>query len=201
MEENLLFLATLWHMEFLGQGSDPSHSCDLCDICGNTGSLTHCARLGIEPVSQRSRDAAHTVGPQQVLQRKSFFFLFFFLGLYLWHMEVPKLGADSELQLLAYTTATAMPDLSCVCDVCLSLLQCQIFDPGIEPASSWILIGFLTHWATMGTPKENLLIMRFLISWRYGHYLWSLVCMSSPRITQARIISKCMSTIISKYTT
>ena len=24
--------------------------------------------------------------------------------------------------------------------------------PGIKPASSWILIGFVTHWATMGTP-------------------------------------------------
>ena len=24
--------------------------------------------------------------------------------------------------------------------------------PGIEPASSWMLVGFLTHWATMGTP-------------------------------------------------
>ena len=28
------------------------------------------------------------------------------------HIEVPKLGVELELQLLAYTTATAMPDLS-----------------------------------------------------------------------------------------
>ena len=29
-------------------------------------------------------------------------------------MEVPRLQVESELQLLAYTTATAMPDLSCI---------------------------------------------------------------------------------------
>ena len=43
----------------------------------------------------------------------SFFFLFFFvvvvvfLWLPLWHMEVPRLGIKLELQLPAYTTATA----------------------------------------------------------------------------------------------
>ena len=35
---------------------------------------------------------------------------FFFLGLHPWHMEVPRLGIESELQLSAYTTATATPD-------------------------------------------------------------------------------------------
>ena len=37
-----------------------------------------------------------------------FLFDFAFLGLHPWHMEVPRLGVESELQLLAYTTATAM---------------------------------------------------------------------------------------------
>ena len=32
-------------------------------------------------------------------------------------MEVPRLGAESELQLPAYATASAMPDLRCVCDL------------------------------------------------------------------------------------
>ena len=36
-----------------------------------------------------------------------FFFFLHFLGLHLWHMEVSRLGNESELQLLAYTTATA----------------------------------------------------------------------------------------------
>ena len=46
-------------------------------------------------------------------------FFFVFLGSHLWHMEVPKLGVQLELQLSAYTTATAtaMPDLSCVWDL------------------------------------------------------------------------------------
>ena len=39
-------------------------------------------------------------------------FLFFFLLLHLQHMEVPGLGVESELQLLVYTIATAMLDLS-----------------------------------------------------------------------------------------
>ena len=33
------------------------------------------------------------------------------------HMEVPRLGVESELQLPAYATATAMPDLSYICDL------------------------------------------------------------------------------------
>ena len=42
--------------------------------------------------------------------------LFWFLGPHLWHMEVPRPGAASELQLPAYATATATQDLSCACD-------------------------------------------------------------------------------------
>ena len=49
---SFLFLAALWHMEFRGQGSDLSHSCDLLHSCGNAGSLTYYVRLGIKPVSQ-----------------------------------------------------------------------------------------------------------------------------------------------------
>ena len=67
----LYFLATLQHTEFLGQGSDPSCSCNLSHSCGNAGSLTHCARLEIEPVSQGSQDAVNPDGPQQEL-RESF---------------------------------------------------------------------------------------------------------------------------------
>ena len=57
-----------------------------------------------------------------------FFCLFFFLailGLHLWHMEVPSLGDELELQLLAYTTPTARPDLSQVCDL--------HFNPKLDP--------------------------------------------------------------------
>ena len=82
--------------------------------------------------------------------------LFSFLGLHLWHMEVSRLGIESELQLLAHTTATATLDLNHIFN-----LHCRLGHtgswthwarPGIEPMSSWILLGFLTHWATVGTP-------------------------------------------------
>ena len=43
-------------------------------------------------------------------------------------MEVPWLGVESELQLLAYTIATATWDPSYVCDVHHSSLQCWILN-------------------------------------------------------------------------
>ena len=36
---------------------------------------------------------------------------------------------ELELQLLASATATAMPDLSCICDLCHSLWQYRILNP------------------------------------------------------------------------
>ena len=65
-----------------------------------------------------------------------FFFFFFFwsfvlLGLQLWHMEVPRLGVQSEMQLPSSTTATAiaMRDRSRFCDLHHSSRQCQILNP------------------------------------------------------------------------
>ena len=54
---------------------------------------------------------------------------FFFSGLHLQHMEVPRLGAELEPQLQACTTTTAMWDPSCLCDLYHSSWQCQILDP------------------------------------------------------------------------
>ena len=51
---------------------------------------------------------------------------FLFLGLYLQHTGTPKLGVESELQLPTYTTATATPDPSLICDLQHSLWWCQI---------------------------------------------------------------------------
>ena len=48
-----------------------------------------------------------------------FFFLVFFLGPHLSHMEVPRLGVKFELWLPAYITATATLDPSCVSNLCL----------------------------------------------------------------------------------
>ena len=43
--------------------------------------------------------------------------VFSILGPHLWHMEVPRLGVKSELQLLAYAIATATWDPSHTCDL------------------------------------------------------------------------------------
>ena len=57
----------------------------------------------------------------------SFFsFLFVFLGPHPWHMEVPRLGVQLDLQLPAYTTATETQDLSHVYNLHHSSWQCQI---------------------------------------------------------------------------
>ena len=46
-----------------------------------------------------------------------FFFLFCFLMPYPQHMEVPRLGVETEQQLPATAIATAMQDLSHICDL------------------------------------------------------------------------------------
>ena len=88
-----------------------------------------------------------------------FFFFFFFLVFlrpYPRHMEVPRLGIKSELQLPGYATATAMWDLSCVCDLHHSSRQCRILNP-LSKARDWTPIlmgtGWVCYcWATTGTP-------------------------------------------------
>ena len=59
----------------------------------------------------------------------NFILFFVFLGLHPEHMEVPRLGVKTELQLLAYTTATATtPDQSHICDPHHSSQQHQILN-------------------------------------------------------------------------
>ena len=54
---------------------------------------------------------------------------FVFLGPLPKHMEVPRLGVKSELQLPAYTTAIETWDLSCVCRLQHSSWQRQTLNP------------------------------------------------------------------------
>ena len=69
-------------------------------------------------------------GEKQIMEKGfGFFFFLVFLGLYPRHMEVPRLGVESKLQLLAYTTATATRNPSLVCDLHCSSWQCQILNP------------------------------------------------------------------------
>ena len=64
-------------------------------------------------LTQRKKPKKKTPKPKLILC----LFFFVFLRPHLLHMEVPRLGVLSELQLLAYARATATPDLSRVCDL------------------------------------------------------------------------------------
>ena len=99
----------------------------------------------------------------------SFFFFFFFffltfvfLGPHPRHMAVPRLGVQLELLLLAYTTTTAMPDPSCICNLHHSSQQRQILNPSLNKARDRTLnlmvpsqIRF--HCTTKRTPKHPIL--------------------------------------------
>ena len=68
-------------------------------------------------------------------------FLFFcFLGPDPRHVEVPRLGSELELQLLAYTIATAAWDPSHVCDLHNSSQQCQILNPLSEARDRTLIL-------------------------------------------------------------
>ena len=66
------------------------------------------------------------VGLKSKIRVLSFFS--FYLVLHLQHMEVPRLGTGLELQPLAYATATAMRDLSFVCNLHCSSWQLWILN-------------------------------------------------------------------------
>ena len=79
-------------------------------------------------------------------------------------MEVPRLGVGSELQLLAYATATADP--SQICNLHHRLQQCRLLNP-LSKARDWTFILMVTSWihyswATMGTPVHSILLRLFV---------------------------------------
>ena len=74
---------------------------------------------------------------------------FVFLGPHLQHMEVPKLGVKSELQLPAYSTVIrcGIQAMSMTFTTAYGNLGSHghRVRPGIEPTtSSWILVGLIT---------------------------------------------------------
>ena len=81
-----------------------------------------------------------------------FYMSIFSLGPHLHRMEVPRLGVESELQLPAYTTARATPDLSRICDPCRSLCQRQILNP---PSEAGDQTGILTDTLSGSSPTET----------------------------------------------
>ena len=84
----------------------------------------------------------------------------FFQQPHLWHMEVPRLGVSSEIQLPVYARATATRDLSRVFDLHHSSRQRQILNPrtrpGIESATSWLLVRFVSSAPQQELPPSGL---------------------------------------------
>ena len=91
----------------------------------------------------------------------------FFLGPHLRHMEVPRLGVLLKLHLPATATATGDPSLVSTYTTAHSITGTLAHwaQPGIESESSWILVRFLNHWATTGTPTCSVGLCFFLITW------------------------------------
>ena len=100
-----------------------------------------------------------------------FFFISFFcfLGPHLQHMEVPRLGVKSEVQLPSHTTATAMWDPSQVCAVTYTTDHSNAGSlthwarQWIKPVSSWIPVRFVTT-----EPQRELPHSQFLILWSHS---------------------------------
>ena len=104
--------------------------------------------------------------------------LFCFLGPH--HLDVPPLGVELELWPLTYTTATTMPDGSYIYDLHHSSRQHWILNcwsrPGIEYASSWILVGFETHWAMTGNTTLGFWGLGFFFSYFFSFFATQAVC-------------------------
>ena len=95
-------------VQFLAQPSGLRIQC--CCSCG----------LGLSCSSDLIPDPGtpYAVGWPKTLQKTTTKKIFFvLLWPHLQHMEVPRLGVESELWLLAYTTATATPDPSHIWDL------------------------------------------------------------------------------------
>ena len=126
------------NMEFLGQGPYLSCNCYLCWSCSNTRSLTHCARLGIEPVSQCSRDPADPIVPQWELQNNWGLWWFFVC-----FKATPMAYGSSWVRGWIRTTA-----------VTTSVLRTYYTRPGIKLwASKQLKLDFLALCTTAGTPE------------------------------------------------
>ena len=96
--------------------------------CCHCSVLSHCCGAGLIPClgtsaccgngkkKKKKKKKAFQKNVQLGITYRSaqifFSFFFFFLGPNLWHMDVSRLGVQSELKLLAYTIAIATQDLA-----------------------------------------------------------------------------------------
>ena len=122
---------------------------------------------------------AETLGSLHHPNHFSFFlylFFFFFLGLHLQHMRVPRLGVESELQLLAYTTATATRIQATSSTYTTPHGNTGTLTnwarPWIKSASSWILVRLITaelQWELLRSMDVLMLLCSILL---HSPLLW-----------------------------
>ena len=116
----------------------------------------------------------------------------FFLTLVLnmQHMEVPRLGVEVELQLLAYITAIATWDPNHICDLYHSSRQRWILNPLSEARDQTCNLMVTSQirfcWAIRGTPEvitvNSLLHIISYFFWSYmgvymTKYIWHIICL------------------------
>ena len=122
-----------------------------------------------------------------------FFFLFFFLVPQLRHMEVPRLGVKLELQLPAYTTATATQDLRPIYTTAQGNTRSLTHwaRPGIKPATSWFLIRFISP-APRGELQHRAIYPEFC-DYLWGKRIWErmdmCMCVAGSLCCTAAIIT------------
>ena len=97
------------------------------------------------------------------------------LGSHLRYMEVPRLEVESELQQLAYTTATAMPDPNRICELHHGSWQHQILNPPSKARDrTHILTDTSYHCAIKRTP-----FLSFMANWSV-YYFYSFAFSRMP---------------------
>lgn len=86
------------------------------------------------------------------------FFFFGVGGTHSWHLEVPRLGVESKLQLPPYATATVMWHPSHICSLHCGSWQCWIPNP-LSKARDQAYILMVTSGFVTAEPQRELLFL------------------------------------------
>ena len=109
----------------------------------------------------------------------SFFLLYLlFLGPHPRHMEVPRSNQNCSCRWCRpQPQQSKIQDTSATCTTAHSNVGSLTYweRPGIEPASSRILVGFVNHWATTGTPSPAFFHFIRSSKYRVGSFFFFLI--------------------------
>ena len=118
-----LFRSLSWGQSLQLSFREFSYSCSL-QCCWDLPIMTGTGMARCPPLGFYIQTAGEKVSfPEMIKLFYLFIYLFvcLFLPLHLRHIEIPGLGVELELQLLAFATVTATRDPSCVCNLRHSL--------------------------------------------------------------------------------